>query len=310
MKLFQRKIQLIFIPFLKIAFVYISSYLLIYWLLFIRLNTDLIPEDVRDSVLPLFIPFIPVLIWLRPKIKLLKLSNWQGKRGRLPGLYFFVASLAMGVPTLLAQDYMETDLGRLINLGSISSLNNFKSSKYYTLHNYYIDKRNYGVSKYEFVNTGSHGSKNTVMRIFIVLPVFDKIDDTIRNNCDAWIGICYNIPYGTKLEGKALIDARNTFFSESENDFKSRDVQKFEYLDKVSKTWQLEGFQKAIENSKKACTIEAPIFTEVNDSFENRNGYTLFWAIFSFLGCSGLFLLIVLIPAFARSKLNNEEEDR
>ncbi len=306
----KEKITLIFIPFLKIAIGFVLGYTFLDWLLFIRFHIFLVDDSIYNSIPPLGLPLIPLLIWLRPKIRLLKLVNREGKRGRLPDIYFLVATCAIGFPTMFMQSYLETATGKLTKLESISSIGNTEPTKYYMVHNYYVDKKDMGFVRYEFINTGSHGIKNTVMGIYIALPIFDKIADTINAGCNAWIGKWYNIPFSTELQGKELEDERRAFLLKSQQDFNNWDVQDFVYLDREIKAQQIAGFRDAIKRSKKGSLSDANIFTEVNEPFADRNGYTLLWAFTAFLPWSGAFLIMILIPSFDNPVLDKFKEGK
>ena len=68
------KLRLIFKPFLIIAIGFILTYTFLHWLLFIKAGIPL-KEDIVKFWLPFGLPWIPVLIWLRPRIKLLRFKN-------------------------------------------------------------------------------------------------------------------------------------------------------------------------------------------------------------------------------------------
>jgi hypothetical protein len=92
MQTITKKVRLIYLPFLVMTISFIVLYTFLNWLLFIKTNTFSIKEDIVNFWLPFGLPWIPLLLWLRPRIKLLKLT---GGNGNLPFLYQFIAALAM-----------------------------------------------------------------------------------------------------------------------------------------------------------------------------------------------------------------------
>jgi rhomboid protease GluP len=95
-------------------------------------------EDLVHFWLPFTLPWIPVLVWLRPRIRLLILKN---KKGNLPFLYQFAAAAAIAIPTVIAQDYIGTATGKLTVLANVSEISGKPLTKYYELKRYFIDKR-------------------------------------------------------------------------------------------------------------------------------------------------------------------------
>src|SRR5579863_2142579 len=93
MKNFGVNFKQIFIPFLIISAGCIIAYSLLRWILLIKSNAVTVDEDVLDFWAPWIFPWIPILIWLRPRIKLLNLKNKNGKGDPLFG-YMMFASIA------------------------------------------------------------------------------------------------------------------------------------------------------------------------------------------------------------------------
>src|SRR5690348_4687211 len=95
-----QKLKLIYKPFLVIAILIIAGYTLLNWIVFKKFQLFSINEDIINLWIPMGLPWIPILIWLRPRIKLLNLKR---KKGDLPGFYIFIAGIAIVAPTLVAQ---------------------------------------------------------------------------------------------------------------------------------------------------------------------------------------------------------------
>jgi rhomboid protease GluP len=96
MKSMGAKPRLIYYPFLLIAIMFMLCYsLLNIWL---TMETAILPfkEELTDMWIPIFLPAVPLLIWLRPRIGL---ANFKTKRSNnLPFLYLMVASFAIVIP--------------------------------------------------------------------------------------------------------------------------------------------------------------------------------------------------------------------
>ncbi|MGX5689429.1 rhomboid family intramembrane serine protease [Arcticibacter tournemirensis] len=163
------KFRLIFLPFLIISIGFISLYSLFNYLFYqtglLNWNIDLV-----TLWLPLFLPWIPILIWLRPRINLLSLKRKKGKD--LDTLYYLVAWAAMFTPTIIAQEYIEDTTGTLSALTSVEQIANAPAAKFYTLKEYYIDKKNPGIKHYSELS-GKH-NEHLNFTIFVACPILKK----------------------------------------------------------------------------------------------------------------------------------------
>lgn len=171
MRQFKTKFKLIFLPFVFIAFCTLFMYTFLHWLLIIKLNAFDISEKYINFFIPAGLVFIPLIIWLRPRIKLLKL-NFTG-RGDLVALLIILTGLTVAVPTIIAQQYIETATGKLTPLDSISELNVLPATKYYTAKKIYSNK-NMAHIKVVFSVSGKNNSDFN-MTAYTAVPVFDHI---------------------------------------------------------------------------------------------------------------------------------------
>jgi membrane associated rhomboid family serine protease len=168
---FIKKLRLIFIPYLFITIATVITYTFLHWLLFIQNDFISLDEDVINFWIPFAFPIIPVLIWLRPKIKLLDLKV---KKGDPLGAYIFIAMFSMIAPVLIAQNYLETATGKLTPLNKIGEIVQLPKTKYYTVKSLVVDKHllraktTYGIS-------GKH-NENFDMYIHVAVPLFDSVN--------------------------------------------------------------------------------------------------------------------------------------
>ena len=170
----QQKLKLLVRPYLIICASFIGIYSFIYWGLFTQLHIDSIDEDLVKFWIPYFLPWVPVLIWLRPKIKLLKL-NRSGTRS--PGfLFMFIATAGCIAPTIIATSYIESATGKLTELSNINEIGNHELTKYYSIKNYFPHKAQKSV-EYSSEVSGKY-NQDFNLYIHIVCPVYYKVDNT------------------------------------------------------------------------------------------------------------------------------------
>lgn len=163
----KEKLRLIYLPFLIIAISIIGGYTFLNWLLIIKLQLFHFKEIVINFLIPALLPWIPIIIWLRPRIKLLNLRTKRG--GDLPFLYQMIAGIAIVVPTVIAQEYIETATGKLTEIINVSQIEKHEATMYYKLNDYYIDKEHIGVTNAVEVSGKHNESLN--FRLYFVCPI-------------------------------------------------------------------------------------------------------------------------------------------
>ncbi|MBZ5857309.1 rhomboid family intramembrane serine protease [Flavihumibacter profundi] len=305
------KLRLIYKPFLIIAIGVIAGYTLLNWLVFKKLQVISPNEDIVNIWIPFILPWIPILIWLRPRIKLLNLKR---KKGDLPFLYILIAGIAIAIPTIIAQFYLETASGILSKLDNISQIEKQAATKYYTIKDFYIDKNNIGVESSFDVSGKNNQYFN--MNLFIAMPILNSSADTSSINCLAWYGVKYHEQISNRLDNKEKEERFQKFAIESQSDFDKKDVYKLVYFDRIGNTDDHKGFISAIKKDKKYKNNSTTVLIPVNEPFDARNENKFAW-IFGAFGIGALiWLIMVLIPKFDevalgkfQSGISSEETD-
>jgi membrane associated rhomboid family serine protease/RNAse (barnase) inhibitor barstar len=187
MKMFYAKLRLIFLPFAIATLCTVCFYSFLNWLLIVKLNLIKVDEEVINFFIPFVLPWVPLLIWIRPRIKLLRL-NTTGRRNPVTGLLMLLW-VTMAVPIIIAQAYMVTATGKLTNLNNISEIIHTPPTKYYKARHFYASK-GFAHVKPAFSVSGKY-NEHLDMTIYVAVPVFDAVfPDTnkisrIRNRIDS-----------------------------------------------------------------------------------------------------------------------------
>ncbi|KFF16639.1 rhomboid family intramembrane serine protease [Chryseobacterium sp. JM1] len=296
------KLKLIFKPFLIIAICFIVGYTFLHWILFIKAEIPLKEQIVRFW-LPFGLPFIPILIWLRPKIKLLYFKNENASF-----LYQFIACVAIAIPTIIAQEYLVTAIGKLTEVENISQIDKSEKTKYYSLKNYYIDKRHIAVQNTVTV-TGKNNT-NFNMLIYVAMPILKSISDTARAESKFWLGKQYSERISNNLSDQEKKTKYKIFAEQKQKEFEKTDFSKFKYLEIMGNTEDHDEFNKAISNLGMINGNDQIIFKAQNEPFENRNGKKLEW-IFGSLGIGILvYFILLLFSKFDKRRLEDFKSGR
>ncbi|MBD0255211.1 MAG: rhomboid family intramembrane serine protease, partial [Cytophagales bacterium] len=163
------KLRLIFLPFLLTGAGFAAVYTFLHWLLVIRLALFPVQEEIPQFWLPAILPWIPILLWLRPRINLL---TFKGDHDRMATLYQVVAWGAVGVPALIAQVYLVAATGKLTTLDTVNQLAGQPAqTKYYSLRKYYVDKGFAGINRTASVS-GKYNERLDLY-IYLTLPIWE-----------------------------------------------------------------------------------------------------------------------------------------
>jgi rhomboid protease GluP len=175
------KFNKIFIPFLLLAVATVTFYTFLHWLFFIKATGLHVDEFYINFVGPMIFPGIPVLIWLRPRIKLLNLTSKNKRRDPLSN-YIMLAWVIIIIPTVIAQEYIVTATGKLTKLDNISQIDQLPATKYYTATHFFVDKKLVR-PKSTFEVSGKYND-NFDMTLYAPCPIFDKepLADTVGFN--------------------------------------------------------------------------------------------------------------------------------
>ena len=306
MNYFSIRMRLIYLPFLVIVASFILVYSSLDWLFLVKFELP-VNEEVVHIWLPMLLPWIPVFIWLSPRIRLLVLKD---KKGNLPFLYRFVAGFAIAIPTIIAQGYIVTATGTLTQLQNINEINATALSKYYKLKTHFVDKRNVAV----YHRTETSGKYNETLEFYIdvacpILPVPDTSTKSYiaanANTPKAWL--CYQ--FSKSISNRLSDDVKETEFKAFDtlvnNEFREKNFDQFVYLDRIGMNNRSKAYTKAIR--RRIGNIKNPIILEAVDApFEARNGDKLMW-IFASSGIGAVvWFLMVLIPKMSTAELKKQ----
>lgn len=293
------KLRKIYVPFLVIAVCFIPAYTLLHWLLFIKAGIPL-KEDVIKFWLPFGLPFIPVLIWVRPKLNLLKFKNDNGSF-----VFQIIAAFAIAIPTIVAQDYLVTAIGKLTQLDSISQLDKAEKTKYYSLKRHYVDKKHLAVQNTATV-TGKY-NEDFNMIIYVAMPILNDAFDSALYKPTKWLGQKYTERINNRLSDSEKDEKYKAFAERCQREFEETDFDRFTYLEVLGNTEDHDEYNNAINKVIPGNSKVSMIFEAKTEPFEARNGENFFWIFGSFGIGAMIFFLLLLFPKFKESEETKSE---
>lgn len=291
------KLKKIYLPFLLIAIGFIAVYTFLDWLLFIKIGIS-VKEDILKFWLPASLPWIPILIWLRPRIHLLSIKKDNGHFG-----FQAIATIAIIATTMVAQSYLFTATGKLTELDNIDQISQFEKSKYYTVKEYYIDKQHISGQNTVTV-TGKH-NENLNMDIYVVMPILQNAADTLNaKNTGYWLGKKYHDQISNRLSDQEKEDEYENFATRSQREFEETNFFQFIYLERVGNTDDGDEYNNALKKIGHSPANDI-VFEAKTEPFEARNGEKLPWIFISFGIGAFLFFIFLLFPKLDEKNLKN-----
>jgi len=291
MESLSNKLRIVYLPFILIAAGCLVGYSFLNWLLLIKMELFMLNEEVINLWLPIFLPWFPILIWLRPRLKALK----EKKLGRssLRQLFYFVSWLAIAIPTMFGQDYLATATGKITRLAQIGQIGQVPKTKYYTVQDAFFDQADVSVE-----TTGHYSGRyneNFNMAVYLACPIEDYSDTRGSN---VWLGTVYNGQISGHLSDDEREAQFHDFFNSSLAAYKNLDLKRFSYLEKLGLSDNSREFEAAAKRSKLYRSgIPNVILKAHAENFNDRNGDKLAWVFGSFgIGAVLCFLMLLAAP--------------
>lgn len=306
------KIKLVFVPFLIILLTIPIGLTYLDWLLVIKYNFQ-IDELVLLILIPLALSLTSIFIFLYKKIKMLNIQS-----GNL-SIYVLVPCITMVGLSFFALQYSILKKDKMTNLFSISQIDKTNPAKFYTLKNFYLDKKYFSIKKVFFSSSGKNTS-NLEMYIYLAVPIFNSAKDTLDSNCMAWYGVQYHdterdflnhhdVKRSLQSTGYLINDIgmdtiKNSkevkrFINESMEKFDNLNINQFLYLERISKSKiEYDEYISAIGNNTKYSTKSDIVLTPQNEPLAEKANENLIYLLAVFGIGSLLFLIMVITPKF------------
>ena len=298
--MFSKKLRGIFGRFVLMSIGTVGVYSILDWFLVFKTGSIGIDEDIVKFWLPFVVPWLPVLLWLRPRIGTLKLT---GANGNLPFLYMFVAAAVIAAPTIVAQEYVSRTTGILGHFADVTTIDNLDGIKFVELDKIQVDKTLAGLEKTATVS-GKH-NEDLNFGMFFVCPIYDpQLYPKFTTN--VWLGSKYSRRTNQARIGFDREQEWRSFFDDSVAKYNTRDLTRFTFLEQLGNNRDRHSFESAVANSKISKPAgPAVILIPHNEKFEDRAGHTFQWIFGSFaIGVCIWFIMLVV------AKVDTEKMDR
>lgn len=292
---FLTKLKLIYLQFLLIAVGFIAIYSLFTWLLVYQFPVLDLNETLTNFALPFALPVIPAFIWLWPRIKIMPLKT---KNSDAQFVYFVLACLAISMPAIILQEYLQVASGKLTAIDNISQIHQKPLTKYYTIKNHFIDKQH--VAVHRKAEASGKNNEHLTFYLYVACPILNtapKADsDTAFKVPSAWLGILYRKSLSNNSSDEKKEAAYIKLGEEANEDFKKHDFDQFVYLDHIRNNDNRKGYYAAIQSTYQLNNAELVVLEAKNEPFEARMGGKLGWVFKSFGIGAAIWLIMLIFP--------------
>ncbi|EKR08213.1 rhomboid family intramembrane serine protease [Leptospira kirschneri] len=287
MNTYIKKLNIILPIFLLIYVLNLILFLGARWLLTIRYEILDINEEIWDFVLPITLPWIPILIWLRPRMRILRFKNEDSN-----GSFYLqlISALIITVSLMITQSYLTTAMGKLEVISNIQQIESVSKARYYKLINFSVDPSFAGVSANVTV-TGKY-NENLNLELFIGIPFLPEAKSFNEKEYKYWYGVKFKKQISNKLNDEEKEKLYTDFYEESMAIMEQYDYHSLDHFERTPTSDDKKYFLQAIESSIKRKPDESYIILEpIPEKFESKNEGKLAW----FFGTFGIGFLILLI---------------
>ena len=134
----QIKLKELFLPFVLVGLGTSTAYAALRYFFDIKLGLLHWDEQYLNIWIPLILPWAPILIWIRPRLRILKYLEWHRSDNYLT--IQFLMSLAIGIPTIISQEYLIRASYDQIELNDIQEIHEYPNEKYFHLDQFLFDR--------------------------------------------------------------------------------------------------------------------------------------------------------------------------
>ena len=282
--------------FLIIAFCTIFGLALIRWLLTIQYEIININEEFWTIWLPIGLPWIPILIWLRPRFRVLLFRpSFDGN------LFFHIISAGTITACLLvSQSYLTTSTGKLQQLSTINDINKVENARYYKLSSFTVAPY-FGGSYTDFRTSGKYNETLNI-NIYFVAPILGEAK-YYESTHKQWYGVKYKEHISNKLDNEEKERLYKVFFNECVQKMNHYDYYDLDHFERIPTSNDKRQFLKAIEARTNQLTDNSfVILKPIIDRFEDRNGNKFIWIFGSFGIGLAVMLISLMFPAYSETE--------
>jgi rhomboid protease GluP len=298
LKTYISKLKHILPTLLIIALSLIFGLLLFRWLFSIQFEIINVKEKVWTLWLPLVLPWIPFIIWLRPRLRVLTFKKEADTRR----FFFMILSAGVIIPChLVSQSYLTTASGKLQTIANIKEIDKIEKARYYKIADFNVANY-YGGAFTDFSVSGKHNNRLN-FDVYFAFPIV--VRDSINKGAAPkhWYGIKYQKQISNKISDEEKDKEYQSFYKECIEKINSYNYYSLDHFERIPTSDDKENYLKAIESRVESKTNGSfAVFEPIAEKFEDRNGDKFAWIFGSFGIGLGVLLLSLIWPGYSENE--------
>ncbi|MEO1518898.1 MAG: rhomboid family intramembrane serine protease [Bacteroidota bacterium] len=285
------KIKEVYLPFLLTSVGTILLYNLFRWFFDIHLGILPVKVEVLDYWLPIFLPWIPISIWLPGRLRILDVA---GRMDRGHFLYQLFIWLTMAVPLLMSQSYLDSVCYNPIEVSDIKEVETHHTEKYFLLRSFGVETDT--LARYSISRQSGKRKRHTDFYLYLARP--------FEGSERVWYGVEYDKRISRRMSDEEKERAYREFLAESDRAYQGYDFANVGYFEKLRRSDARNGFLKAIRMADFGKRSDDPIVLVPHMRFyEQDNSESLLRILGVFVLGTLVFLFMVLVPRIHRRGL-------
>lgn len=287
------KLKRILIPFTIVAWGMLVVLGFLRWWLFLgKFPIIELDEDIWQFWIPAISPWIPILIWLKPRFDRLEYKAGKDKGSWQLQCIAWISIAAMLIPS---QFLLTTATSELIEVKNVKEIRKHDPARYYRIKEFAVHKFIGGVH-YAFRKTGRY-NQNLDIDIYFVNPILTHKRQIISMTPLYWYGVNFHKRI-SNLNGQVVKERRfREFFDECVAKMHHYDFYALDHFENKPASYDRTNFRIAVQNAlRRPVNNDFVILEPKNEPAEMRNGHKLAWTFGSFLLGVMLFMLVLIRP--------------
>jgi rhomboid protease GluP len=289
------KLKHILPTFFIIAISTILGLLLFRWLFVIQFEIIDVKEEIWCLWLPMALPWIPLLIWLRPRFRILTFKK-DNDNGRF--FFQFLSAGTIIVCLLVSQNYLTTATGKLQKLSTISDIEKVEKSRYYKLTNFSV--ANYYGGTYTDFRTSGKYNEHLNFDIYFVTPILTNKSEKINAIPKYWYGVNFKEQISNKISTNEKEKKYQAFYNECIEKMNQYEFHSLDHFERKPTSDDRQNYLKAIEaRTKQTAGNNFIVLEPIKEKYEDRNGNKFAWIFGSFGIGLGVLLFSLIWPEYS-----------
>jgi rhomboid protease GluP len=261
------------------------------WLFSIQSEILLIKEEYYKIWIPLILPWIPITIWLRPKLRILKFKN----PSRDTFGHQAIVWITMGAILMISNHFLTESTAKFEKLSTIEDLNN---ARYISL-DYIALNKEFGSSHAEFSISGKY-NQHFNFDIYFVYPF--KSDNILTH----WYGKKYHKQISNKLSTLEKEREFKSFFKNSAKQFETFRYYEPNYFEVLTTSNKREGFVNAVHKADVYTPDKLIIIEPQKGNYTNDSSTSFYWIFGAFGIGFSIFLMVLIFPGYNKKEHTNQ----